>query len=74
MIPIVASSAGKHGIREDSMIHAIRNPVRIESFDDGFTMFIGPDHAGNFLEVGVIDSDRGPVVVHAMSARPKYLR
>jgi len=56
------------------MIHAIRNPVRIESFDDGFTMFIGPDHTGNFLEVGVIDSDRGPVVVHAMSARPKYLR
>ncbi len=55
------------------MIHVLRNPVRIESLDEGFTMFVGPDHAGNLLEVGVIDSDRGPVIVHAMPARPKYL-
>ena len=56
------------------MIHAFCNPIRVESLDDGFTMFVGPDHAGNFLEVGVIDSERGPVIVHAMPARPKYLR
>ena len=56
------------------MVHAFRNPIRIESLDDGFTMFVGPDLAGNLLEVGVIDSDHGPVIVHAMPARPKYLR
>lgn len=55
------------------MIHAIRNPIRIEGLDDGFTMFVGPDGAGNLLEVGVVDSGHGPVIVHAMPARPKYL-
>ena len=73
VLPIIAPSAGRHGIREDSMMHALRNPIRIESLDEGFTMFVGPDRAGNLLEVGVIDSDRGPVIVHAMPARPKYL-
>ena len=32
------------------------------------------DTAGNLLEVGVIDSADGPIIVHAMPARPKYLR
>lgn len=74
MLPLVAPGAEKHGVREESMVHAFRNPIRIESLDDGFTMFVGPDLAGNLLEVGVIDSDHGPVIVHAMPARPKYLR
>lgn len=55
------------------MFHVLRNPIRVESIDDGFTMFVGPDHAGNLLEVGVIGSDRGPVIVHAMPARPDRL-
>jgi hypothetical protein len=38
------------------------------------TMFIGPDLAGNLYEIGVVGTDEGPVVVHAMKARPKYLR
>jgi hypothetical protein len=37
-------------------------------------MLVGPNRAGNLYEVGVIDSQDGPVVVHAMPARPKYLR
>jgi hypothetical protein len=37
-------------------------------------MLIGPDHAGNLLEIGVVVSDGGPVVVHAMPARPTYRR
>lgn len=73
MFPIIAPSARRHGIGEDSMIHVLRNPIRMESLDEGFTMFVGPDRAGNLLEVGVIDGDSGPVIVHAMPARPKYL-
>ena len=42
--------------------------------DDGFVMFVGADNAGNLLEIGVIDSADGPIIVHAMPARPKYLR
>ena len=37
-------------------------------------MFIGPDRAGNLLEIGAIDSVVGPIIVHAMAAQPKYLR
>lgn len=37
-------------------------------------MFIAPDHASNLYEIGVVDTDEGPIVVHAMKARPKYLR
>ena len=37
-------------------------------------MFIGGDLAGNLLEVGVIDSSDGPILVHAMAARRNYLR
>ena len=29
---------------------------------------------GNLLEIGVIESVDGPIIIHAMTARPKYLR
>jgi hypothetical protein len=73
-VPLIASTARKHGIRDDDMIHAFNNPVLVEDLDDGFTMFIGADQAGNVIEVGVIDSTDGPIIVHAMTARAKYLR
>ena len=37
-------------------------------------MFIGPDPSGILYEIGVIGLDEGPVVIHAMRARPTYLR
>lgn len=37
-------------------------------------MLIGPDQAGNLYEIGVVDTADGPLVVHAMTARSKYLR
>jgi hypothetical protein len=68
--PLIAANARKHGIHDDDMIHAFNHPM----FVDGFVMFIGADTAGNLLEVGVIDSIDGPIIAHAMPARPKYLR
>ena len=56
------------------MTHAFDHPMFVEDLEEGFTMFVGPDRAGRLLEVGVIDGDDGPVSVHAMPARPKYLR
>ncbi len=41
---------------------------------EGLTVLIGADQAGNLVEIGVVDSDEGPVVVHAMPARDRYLR
>ena len=46
----------------------------VDDLDDGFVMFVGADTAGNLLAVGVIDSADGPIIVHAMPARSKYLR
>lgn len=56
------------------MTHAFNNPILVEDLDDGFTMFIGGDRSGDLLEVGVVDGADGPVIVHAMPARPQYLR
>lgn len=56
------------------MLHAVRNAVATEDLGDGFTMFIGPARDATLLEVGAVDGEDGPVIVHAMAARPKYLR
>lgn len=50
--PIIVASARKHGVRDDDMLHAFNNPIRAEDLDEGLTMLVGPDHAGNLLEVG----------------------
>ena len=72
--PLIATSARTHGIHDDDMIHAFNHPILVDDLDDGLTMFGGADAAGSLLEVGVIDSSDGPIVIHAMPARPKYLR
>ena len=36
-------------------------------------MLIGPDESGRLLEVGVSRSRPGRVIVHAMTARQKYI-
>ena len=71
---MIATSARRHAIPDNDMLHAFNHPVLVDDLDDGLTMFVGADHAGNLLEVGVIDSTDGPIIVHAMPARPKYLR
>jgi hypothetical protein len=72
--PLIAASARKHGIHDDDMLHAFNHPIFVDDLDDGFVMFVGADTTGNLLEIGVIDSADGPIIVHAMAARPKYLR
>jgi hypothetical protein len=46
----------------------------VDELDEGSVMLVGADSAGNLLEVGVLDSADGPIIVHAMPARAKYLR
>ena len=54
--------------------HAFAYSVRAFDLDDGFTMLIGAGITGALFEVGVVESDDAPVVVHAMAARAKSLR
>lgn len=72
--PLILPSAHKHGVTDDDMLHATRNTVDAFAQDDEMTMLIGPDQAGRLLEVGLIQSDHGPVIVHAMPTRKKYHR
>ena len=72
--PLIAPSARKHGVSDESIVHAFNNPIRVEDLEEGLVMFVGPDHARNLFEIGVVTSAEGPVIVHAMPARPKYRR
>jgi hypothetical protein len=71
--PIVLASARRHGISDDDMLHAYRYPIRVFDLDD-LTMLVGPDRAGRVLEVGVATAEGVDFIVHAMAARPKFLR
>jgi len=73
-LPRIVDSARKHGVSDETILHAFNNPILVEDLDERMTMFVGPDHAGNLYEIGVVSTDEGPIVVHAMKARPKYPR
>ena len=69
----ILPSASRHGVADQDILHALANAFdRFE--EDGFVMFVGADHAGRPIELAVRASPEGPVVFHAMPARPKYLR
>ena len=72
--PIIASSALKHGLDEADILHAYRNPIRIWDLGDGFTMIVGPNQSAMVVEVGYVDAEEAHVIVHAMTAREKFLR
>lgn len=65
----IAQSALKHGLTEDEVLHAYRNPLRAWDLGDGFTMLIGANRAAIILEIGWIQGSTAVVIVHAMRAR-----
>lgn len=73
MDPVILMSARKHGVRDNDMLHAYRNPIRVFDLDD-LVMLIGPDQAGRMLEIGVAVGEGIEFIVHAMAARPRFLR
>jgi len=71
----IRPSARKHGISDDDIRHAINNAIAAitRPGQPGFTMLIGPDSTTRLLEVGVIETENQDYVIHAMTARDKYL-
>ncbi len=65
------NSAHRHGIDDDTIRHVLRNFIAQsdDTGDDDVTLFIGPDTTGDLIEVGVLVTDDGPVVIHAMPGR-----
>ena len=66
------ASARKHGITDEDMLHAYRNPTRVFELSE-LTMLIGPDRSANLLEVGIATAEGIDFIVHAMTARPRFL-
>jgi len=66
------ASARKHGVTDEDMLHAYRNPTRVFELDD-LTMLVGPDRSANLLEVGVTTAEGIDFIVHAMAVRPRFL-
>jgi len=73
--PVILDSARKHGVSDDDMLHAYRNPIRVFALDDLMMMLIGPDTAARLLEIGVAQAQAEGVefIIHAMPARTKFL-
>lgn len=71
----IEASARKHGVDDYDMLHAYRHHWRaFATADPDVTMFIGPRRDGSPLEVGVVVDLDGEAIIHAMSARAKFLK
>jgi hypothetical protein len=67
----IADDAHKHGVGDMDIEHAVHNAIRVLS-QGNRDLYIGADRAGRLVEVVVIDDDGQPVVIHAMTLRPKF--
>lgn len=70
----VLRSAFKHEVPEEDMQHAVRSARVVEEIGDDPVRYLvlGPDRAGNLLELVVLDRPQGPAIIHAMAMRPQY--
>ena len=66
-------SARKHGIGDEDINHAVDHAVVSADSDDGKVLHLGPDRAGNLLEVVTVLRDDGTeIAIHAMRMRRMY--
>jgi hypothetical protein len=72
----VLRSALRHGIPGKDILHAINHAITVEEVGDEPVrwLVLGPDQAGNLLELVVMDRAAGPAVIHAMPMRTQYRR
>ncbi len=68
----ITASAHRHRVLDADIRHALRNWIDVSDEDDDVTLFLGPDGAGNLIEVGVVADENGIRIIHAMRpARPQ---
>jgi hypothetical protein len=68
-------SAHRHGVPADDMLHAVEHSLAVEDLGEepDRWLVLGPDTAGNLLEVVVLINGEGDeIIIHAMPMRPKY--
>lgn len=56
------------------MQHALRAALVVEDIGEDPVRYLvlGPDRAGNLLELVVLDRPQGPALIHAMAMRTQY--
>jgi hypothetical protein len=73
----IHDSARKHGVVDEDIHHAIDHALAIEDAgeDPDCWLLIGPDRAGNLLEVVVLMTVEGTqLAIHGMPMRAKFRR
>jgi hypothetical protein len=73
----IHDSARKHGVVEADITHAVDNALAIEDVgeDPDRWLVIGPDRAGNLLEVVILTTVEGNrLAIHAMPMRDRFRR
>ncbi len=68
-------SARKHGVDEQDTLHAVDHALAIKDIgEDPYRwLVLGPDRAGNLLEVIVLMTAEGEqLAIHAMKMRPQF--
>lgn len=72
----VASSAYRHGYTDADIRDAVRNFVAVaaDPRDEEVTLFMGPDRNATLVEVGILSTEDGPLVIHGMAARSRRCR
>lgn len=70
-------SAYKHGLGDEEILHAIRHAVTVVDLepeaDPPKVLAIGPDAAGNLLEIIWLElAGESQIVIHAMFLRPVF--
>lgn len=73
----IHDSAHRHGVAEEDLLHAVEHSLVVDDLGDDPDrwLVLGPDTAGNLLEIVVLISTGGDeIIIHAMPMRPKYRR
>ena len=73
----VHPAAYKHGVDADAIAHALAHAITVVDLepdaDPPRVLAIGPDRAGNLLEIIWLDaSEEDQLVIHAMKLRPTF--
>jgi hypothetical protein len=69
----IYQSARKHGVSDGDIEHAVENALVAADDEEAKCLYLGPDRAGNMLEVvSVVKDDGDEIVIHAMRMRRTY--
>ncbi|NTW41300.1 MAG: hypothetical protein HGA44_15740 [Cellulomonadaceae bacterium] len=71
---VIAPSAYRHGVTDEDAWHAVAHYLALYRVNDLMVMVIGPSRTAGLLEVGIAIWNGDLAAVHAMRARPVFLR